>query len=138
MAIPKKIDATKKISVNLDRQVLVVHQSGEAMITYDCVSGDSDHQTPEGHFRIKRKVNPCFSTEFKVPMNHALFFTDRGHAIHQAHAVGICSTLKAAGIDSFGSHGCVRLSEDHAKWLFDWADVGTPVWIHRALPQADH
>ena len=25
------------------------------------------------------------------------------------------------------SHGCVRLSEDNAKWVWDWAENGTPV-----------
>jgi lipoprotein-anchoring transpeptidase ErfK/SrfK len=137
MAAPKP-DKTKKIVVNLDRQVVVLYQSGEAILTFDCVTGDEDHPTPEGHFQVMRKKNPCFSTEYNVPMDHALFFTNRGHAIHQALAVGFLTYLKCAGIDSIGSHGCVRLSEEDATWLFDWASVGTPIWIHRKLPEADY
>lgn len=29
-----------------------------------------------------------------------------------------------------GSHGCVNLPEATAAWLYNWADVGTPVWVH--------
>jgi lipoprotein-anchoring transpeptidase ErfK/SrfK len=137
MAAPKP-DKTKKIVVNLDRQVVVLYQSGEAILTFDCVSGDEDHPTPEGHFKVLRKQHPCFSTEFNVPMDHALFFTNRGHALHQGLAVGFLSYLKSSGIDSIGSHGCVRLSEEDASSLYDWASVGTSIWIHRALPEADY
>jgi len=39
--------------------------------------------------------------------------------------------------DAFGftrSHGCVNLSPADAKWLFDWASVGTTVWVHNTPP----
>ncbi|MFO0173853.1 MAG: L,D-transpeptidase, partial [Aphanizomenon sp.] len=29
------------------------------------------------------------------------------------------------------SHGCVNLSPPHAKWLFNWANVGTTVVIQK-------
>jgi lipoprotein-anchoring transpeptidase ErfK/SrfK len=29
------------------------------------------------------------------------------------------------------SHGCVNLPVNNAKWLFDWAKIGTPVIIHQ-------
>ncbi|WP_444996219.1 L,D-transpeptidase [Aliikangiella sp. IMCC44359] len=36
------------------------------------------------------------------------------------------------GFDSLGSHGCVRLSEDNARALFNWAPMHTPVFIDMA------
>jgi lipoprotein-anchoring transpeptidase ErfK/SrfK len=29
-----------------------------------------------------------------------------------------------------GSHGCLGLSLADSRWLWDWADIGTPVAIH--------
>jgi lipoprotein-anchoring transpeptidase ErfK/SrfK len=29
------------------------------------------------------------------------------------------------------SHGCVNVAVNHARWLFDWASVGTAVVITR-------
>jgi lipoprotein-anchoring transpeptidase ErfK/SrfK len=126
-------DRTKKIIVNLDKQILIVCQTGETILEFGCVSGDEDHATPTGKFTVLRKVNPCFSNEYKVEMDHALFFTNRGHAIHQSHAVGPLSFLKAVGFDSIGSHGCVRLSEEDATWLFKWAEVGVPIHIQQTF-----
>ena len=28
------------------------------------------------------------------------------------------------------SHGCVNLAPSDARWLFDWASRGTPVWVY--------
>ncbi|MCW1929965.1 MAG: L,D-transpeptidase [Candidatus Kerfeldbacteria bacterium] len=28
------------------------------------------------------------------------------------------------------SHGCVNVNLENSKWIYDWAQVGTPVWIH--------
>lgn len=129
-----KVDKSKYIVINLDRQVLMLYQSKKQVKKFDCVSGDSRHPTPEGIFIIQRKKHPCMSNEYKVPMDYALFFTGRGHAIHQGYVVGACSLLKTVGFDSIGSHGCVRLSEADAATVFNWAEVGTTVKIHRKLP----
>ncbi|MBV7432574.1 L,D-transpeptidase, partial [Dermabacteraceae bacterium TAE3-ERU5] len=29
-----------------------------------------------------------------------------------------------------GSHGCVNLPVSEAKWIYDWAPIGTPVVSH--------
>jgi len=44
-----------------------------------------------------------------------MFFTTDGKAIHQSNAVALTSILKDFGLNSLGSHGCVRLSEDNAN-----------------------
>lgn len=56
-----------------------------------------------------------------VPWN--LYFTKQGAAIHGAY-----------WHNSFGkkhSHGCVNLPVHTAKVLYDWADVGTPVYVRQ-------
>jgi lipoprotein-anchoring transpeptidase ErfK/SrfK len=130
----------KKIIVNLDRQVVFAYQSGECIFTFDCVSGDKQHATPVGHYRVLRKEHPCISREFNVPMDYALFFTSRGHALHKAVPIVVTamSYAKSWGIgsDYFGSHGCVRLDGTDASALYKWADIGTPVHIETGLPSA--
>ena len=65
-------------------------------------------------------------------MNYAMFFTADGKAIHQYHGALPVSTvrfLKSKVSDYLGSHGCVRLAEDDAKALFEWAPIGTVVEV---------
>jgi lipoprotein-anchoring transpeptidase ErfK/SrfK len=28
------------------------------------------------------------------------------------------------------SHGCTNVAVNHAEWLFNWAEVGTPIVVH--------
>jgi lipoprotein-anchoring transpeptidase ErfK/SrfK len=65
-------------------------------------------------------------------MNYAMFFTQDGKALHQYHGVnplGMIRTKKNNVTDRLGSHGCVRLSEDTARTLNNWADCGTTLKV---------
>lgn len=65
-------------------------------------------------------------------MHYAMFFTRDGKAIHQYHGVVplfAVRLLKENISDWFGSHGCVRLSEEDARALFEWAPVQTTVRV---------
>jgi lipoprotein-anchoring transpeptidase ErfK/SrfK len=119
----------KRIEVLLGRQVLIAYEKEKKAFEFDCATGDRDHPTTMGHYFIIRKYRMYRSHKYNVPMDFAMFFTHDGKAIHKSHAVGPISCLKYAGFDSFGSHGCVRLADSDARALFEWAPVGTPVYV---------
>lgn len=55
------------------------------------------------------------------PISPHTIYYQGGYAIHGAH-----------WYNKFGtpvSHGCINLAPNHAKWIFEWADIGTPVLI---------
>jgi hypothetical protein len=88
--------------------------------------------TVPGTFHISRKDRVHRSAKYNAQMNFAMFFSADGKAIHQYHGIAPLSlvrTLKSGVSDWFGSHGCVRLSEDDARALFDWTPIGTTVEI---------
>lgn len=61
--------------------------------------------------------------DYDVPNVPYVMYYDRGYGIHGAY-----------WHNNFGtpvSHGCVNLAPNHAKWLFDWAEVGTKVVVQR-------
>jgi lipoprotein-anchoring transpeptidase ErfK/SrfK len=118
----------KRIVVDLSRQILFAYDGDKLVYQFDCVTGDRDNPTPPGRFQISRKHRLYTSHTYHVPMNYAMFF-NQGIAIHQAYMVTAISYLKFAGADFFGSHGCVRLSESHARTLFDWAPMRTSVEV---------
>ena len=119
----------KRIEVLLGRQVLIAYDGGTKAFEFDCATGDKDHPTMPGMFRVLRKHRKYTSHTYNVPMDFAMFFTLDGKAIHKSHAVGPISVLKYVGFDFFGSHGCVRLEESDASALFDWTPMGTPVTV---------
>ncbi|WP_083607971.1 L,D-transpeptidase [Teredinibacter haidensis] len=121
----------KVIIVDLDDQNLYALNGPRLEHEFYCASGDKLHPTatwPSLH-RITRKHKVYRSRTYDAQMNYAMFFTSDGKAIHQSNVVGLTSTLKDIGINQLGSHGCVRLSEDNACTLFDWAPMNTPVFV---------
>lgn len=122
----------KMIKVNLTNQTVEAFDGGERIHRFECVSGDESHPTDQGTFTIMRKHHPYRSHAYNVPMNYAMFFTLDGKALHQYHGPGfsVVRAFKTAVSDWFGSHGCVRLTEEDARTLFDWAPVGTIVNVY--------
>lgn len=121
----------KQILVDLAQQTVTASDGNVQFLSCDCVSGDSSHATPRGHFRIARKHHPYTSRTYKVPMNYAMFFTTTGEALHQYHGPAPWWLLRAGRsmTDLVGSHGCVRLQEADAAKLYAWAPIGTQVIV---------
>jgi hypothetical protein len=124
----------KHIIVDLDDQNIYAYDGKNKIHQFHCASGDKKHPTaitPSLH-HIFRKHQKYRSRTYNAQMDYAMFFTYDGKAIHQSNAVGVTSFLKVVGIESLGSHGCVRLSEDDAKKLFNWSPMNTPVFVDMA------
>jgi lipoprotein-anchoring transpeptidase ErfK/SrfK len=121
----------KQIIVDLDEQLLYAYEGTKRIYEFDCASGDNEHPTAErpALFEVLRKEKIYRSRKYDAQMNYALFFSADGKAIHQSNVVGLTSLLKKWGANYFGSHGCVRLSEEDAQTLFAWATPKTEVFI---------
>jgi hypothetical protein len=123
---------TKSIIVDTSEQTLTAYVGTNVAFVFNCVSGDSDHRTHcVNKFPIYWKHKIHRSSKYNAQMNYAMFFNG-DEAIHQGSVVGPLSWLKAnIGLlgDYVGSHGCVRLTEEDARALFDWAPEGTPVTV---------
>jgi hypothetical protein len=101
------------IHVDLDRQRITIVKNHEAPIVWKISSGRSGYQTPTGRFVMQRMDADHFSDEYDgAPMPYAIFFS-RGLAIHGT---------TQGGLGRPASHGCVRLSVDHARELYEWVE----------------
>jgi len=99
------------ITVDKDNQQMTVAVDGVARYHWPVSTGIPSHETPNGSFRTFRMEEDHFSKEFDdAPMPHSIFFTKIGHAIHGTDSVN--------RLGSPASHGCVRLSRDHASTLY--------------------
>jgi hypothetical protein len=122
----------KQIIVDLASQTLEAVEAGKRVFFFDCVTGDSTHPTDKGTFRVLRKHHPHTSSTYHVRMDYAMFFTTDGKAVHQYHGMvplSVVRTLKSKVSDYMGSHGCVRLTEENARALYEWTPVGTQVRV---------
>jgi hypothetical protein len=103
--------AAVEITIDKSTQQMTVAVDGVQRYSWPVSSGVPSRETPNGTFRAFRMEADHYSKEWDdAPMPHSIFFTKVGHAIHGTDAV--------QRLGSPASHGCVRLSRDHAAQLY--------------------
>jgi lipoprotein-anchoring transpeptidase ErfK/SrfK len=111
------------IQINLSKQNLIAWEGSKPVYAITISSGKRSTPTRVGAFKIQTKLRKTRmrGRGYDVPnVPHTMYYQG-GYAIHGAYWHNRFGTPV--------SHGCVNLAPNHAKWVFEWADVGTPVVI---------
>ena len=119
----------KAILVNVYDQVLYAVDNYKIVYEFDVITGQPGKETNAGKFSVFKKIEDYTSKKYKAPMPYTMFFSKDGKAVHGTKWATLRSYLHAYITESVGSMGCVGLTEDDARTLFDWTPVGTPVVI---------
>ena len=113
------------IQIDLSKQRLIAWEGDRVVYGSAISSGKKSTPTLVGTFNIqsKFKTTRMRGENYNVPnVPHAMFYQGN-YGIHGAY------WHKRFGTPV--SHGCVNLPPKHAKWLFEWASVGTSVVIQK-------
>ena len=120
----------KTIKVDLSEQRLYAYNRGRLVKSFLISSGKRGFDTPVGKFNVYKKRplvrmswfysegNP---NNYDLPNVPSVLFFKGPYTLHAAY-----------WHSNWGhrmSHGCVNISKDNAKWLYDWAPVGSTVLI---------
>jgi hypothetical protein len=106
----------KLVVVHLPGQMFGAYESGRLVRWGPVSSGARQAPTPEGLFHLTwRSANHVSTINSEWSMRWYFNFANRqGLAFHQRSLPGHPA-----------SHGCVRLLERDARWLFEWGDTWT-------------
>lgn len=108
-AAPARADLL--IQVDKSTQRMTVSEDGKQLYVWPVSTGIARYDTPSGAYTPFRKEKDHFSKEWDdAPMPYSIFFTMKGHAIHGTNH---------SNLGHPASHGCVRLSVQHAAILWD-------------------
>jgi len=119
----------KEIQVFIEEQVLRALEDGKEVYSFDIVTGQDGKETTAGRYQVFRKHEKYTSKTYGSEMPYTMFFTQDGKAIHGTQMATLRSYLHSYLTESVGSEGCVGLTDDNAKALFEWAPMGTPVVV---------
>jgi lipoprotein-anchoring transpeptidase ErfK/SrfK len=113
------------IQIDLSKQRLIAWEGDRVVYGSAISSGKKDTPTRVGTFKIqsKFKTTRMQGENYNVPNVPYAMFYQGSYGIHGAF------WHKKFGTPV--SHGCVNIAPKHAKWLFQWASVGTPVVIQK-------
>lgn len=112
------------IEVNLTTQRLIAWQGKQWIDAMIVSTGKQSTPTVTGVFKIYVKYPQARmqGADYDIPdVPHVMYFY-QGYGFHGAY------WHKRFGTPV--SHGCINLATDKAKWLFNFASVGTPVVVH--------
>lgn len=123
----------KLIEVDLTTKQMYAYEKGQQVNSWAISGGAPATPTPLGQYKIFSKLaiqdmrgdNVDGSRYFQPNVRWINYFKSGGYAIHGNY-------WRPASV--FGSvnssHGCVSLPDNQAKWVYDWAPVGTTIITH--------
>jgi lipoprotein-anchoring transpeptidase ErfK/SrfK len=141
------VSMSKVIVVSLQGQYLQAFQNGKLVLWTYVITGRGSLPTPPGWYQIFLKDSPLTflpgSTDPKSPffgypskVQYGMEFLDGGYYIHDTwwHSIygpGLTFDHWDPGRLEWqeGSHGCVNTPLDAMAFLYQWADLNTPVIV---------
>lgn len=119
----------KYVEVSLADQRLYLIDGENLVKTYVISSGKWATPTPKGRFSIHDKTPRAYSAAYGLYMPYWEDFLDGQYGLHELPEWpnGYKEGQNHLGVPV--SHGCVRLGVGDAKEVYNWTEIGTPVYI---------
>lgn len=134
----QKAQVLKEIHIDLGIQMMFLLEDGIPMHIYPLSTGKATTPTPVGTFQVFRKQDLRISSQavaYRMP--YYLSFTQNGaYGMHALPYLGNSPESSNYWHEALGhigtpvSHGCVRLLTEDAFALYEWSEVGIPVYIN--------
>lgn len=118
------------IDVSLSQQVMTLFENGVKVNEFLVSTGKVGMPTPTGQYAVQRKETNHWSNKYKLWMPYSMNFSGP----YYIHELPYWPNGYHEGESHLGrkvSHGCIRLGIGPAQYVFNWADIGTPIYIHQ-------
>jgi lipoprotein-anchoring transpeptidase ErfK/SrfK len=112
------------IDVDLTNQSVYAYEGDVVVNSFIVSTGTWLTPTVTGTYRIYIKIR---SGSMHGP---GYFLPDVPYIMYFYKSYGLHGTYWHKNFGTPMSHGCINLRTDDAAWLFDWASVGTVVYVH--------
>jgi len=123
----------KRIEVNISQQRMYVWEGDRLLYNWVCSTGEPGRNTASGRYHVLDKIPEAWASTWSLRMPYWLGIYWTGSLENGIHALPILPNgqmLWAGYLGTPVSYGCIILSTENARTLYNWAEVGTPVWIH--------
>ncbi len=112
------------IDVNLSEQTLYAFEGGTQVKSFLVSTGKRGYETPTGEFNVYAKTSSQLmdGPDYYLPNVPWISWISGDYSIH--------GTYWHSNFGTPMSHGCINASTPDAEWVYNWVDIGTPVFIH--------
>lgn len=123
----------KRIVVDVSEQRMYVYEGDTLLWDWVTSTGEPGKDTAVGSFSVRSKIAMAYASSWNLDMPHWLGIYQSGPLENGIHALPI---QRATGVKLWEgylgqrvSYGCIILSDENARTLFDWAELDVPVDI---------
>lgn len=120
----------KYIDVSISHQAMTLFEDGREVNQFLVSTGKYGMPTPQGEFTVRKKETNHWSGSYRLWMPYSMNFSGPFYI----HELPYWPSGYHEGENHLGrkvSHGCVRLGIGPAAYVFNWAEIGTPIYIHQ-------
>ncbi len=120
----------KWIEIDLSQQRTTAYEKANPIRTFTVATGMRGYETVKGEFAIWLRVrsqtmqggSKADGSYYSIPNVEWVSYFYKDYALHGAW------WRKVFGYPA--SHGCVNMTNDDARWVYEWAPIGTKVIVH--------
>ncbi len=111
------------LDVQLSTQTVFAMEGERALRSFVVSTGTTQTPTVQGNFRVylKYPVQDMSGPGYNVPGVPNVLYFHQGYGFH--------GTYWHSNFGTPMSHGCVNMTLDDSEWLYNFADLGTPVRV---------
>jgi lipoprotein-anchoring transpeptidase ErfK/SrfK len=134
MTPPTPTPSPKHIEVDISEQRFYAYNGDQLVYKFVTSTGNNASPTAPGSYRILDKIPMAYASTWNLKMPYWLGIYWSGTLENGIHALPILSNGQILWDGFLGqrvSFGCVILSNQDAKTIYEWVDVGTPVLIRQ-------
>lgn len=118
------------IEVNLSQQMMYLFEGSDLKNSYRVSTGKWSMPTPTGEYKIENKHDRAYSATYGLYMPWWMGFIGAEYGIHELPEWPNGTKEGESHIGTPVSHGCIRLGVGPAEAVYNFAQEGTPVFIH--------
>lgn len=122
----------KRIEVDISEQHFYAYEGDHLVYSFVCSTGAASSPTAPGHYQVLDKIPMAYASTWNLKMPYWLGIYWSGGLENGIHALPILSNGQVLWDGYLGqrvSFGCIILSTEAARQIYEWAEVGTPVII---------
>jgi tetratricopeptide (TPR) repeat protein len=123
----------KRIEINISRQRFYAWQGDILIYSFPTSTGLPGRDTAAGHYKVLDKIPMAYSSVWNLKMPYWLGIYYVGNIENGIHALPIRpdgSVMWGGLLGQRASYGCIILSTEAARLIYNWAEIGTAVDIH--------
>ncbi len=123
----------KRIEIDISEQRFYAWEGDRLVYKFRTSTGVRGRDTAVGRFKVLSKIPMAYSSIWRLKMPYWLGIYYVGRVENGIHALPIRpdgSVMWGGLLGQRASYGCVILSTQAAKTIYNWAEIGTRVDIH--------